>query len=266
MKNPIEKLTAVLFNVCLLLLAVMIPALIFTSSENFYQRTLDNCGMYSEIDSSGEERRRLIYYVGGERSRAATLSNEQLDLVVSHIVDYLSGDKESFELKLDGIYIIGEGLTDGVSLFGERAISHMEDVKALIYASKWAVGICTVTLIGLLAFFIARKEKMKKLLFKYSLAFYSAILAVALLFVLVSLITATREVPFFLRLWKNLHYIIFPFQPDKVRDSELADALTSILSTSFFMNAVADVLLIVFSAVAIWLFISCLWSKNHRKI
>ena len=266
MKNTIEKLSVALFNICLLLLAIIIPALSFASSESFYRKTLDKSGIYAKVDKDGEEQRKIIYYVGGNKGCAVTLSNAQLDLVASHIVDYLTDELESFELKLDGVHVIGEGICDGVSLFGERAISHMKDVKALLFAAKWVIGICGATLIGLLAFFIIKTEKMGKLLFKYSLIFYGAILAAALLFVLVALLTATSEIPFFLRLWKNLHYIIFPFQPGKVRDSELSDALTSILTTDFFISAVSYVLLIAFAAVSLWLITSCLWSKKQGKI
>jgi hypothetical protein len=219
--------------------------------------------MYSESDGNG---RRIIYHVGGNAECAATLTNSQLDVVVSHTVDYLSGKKDTFNLTLDGVYVLGEGVCNGVSLFGEKAIIHMQDVKELIYAAKWAVGICGAACVGLLAFFIAKREHMKNYLFKYSLVFYGVILAVALIFVLSSLITATKSVPFALRLWKNLHYVIFPFQPDKVAGSELADALTSILTTSFFMNAVSDVLLIAVSVIAVWLFISFRWSKKREKI
>ncbi len=266
MKNPIEKLTVILFNICLVLLAVIAPALIFASSEDFYRNTLDECGMYAEVDSDGVEQRRIIYYVGGDRSCAATLSNAQLDLAVSHIVDYLTGEKDSFELTLDQVYILGEGHRDGVSLFGEKAISHMKDVKELISAAKWVIAICCLTLASLLVFFIVKREKMIKFLFKYSRNFYGVILAAAALFVLTALLTATKQVPFFLRLWKNLHYLIFPFQPEKIADSELADALTSILSTSFFINTVSYVLTIALGVVAVWLLISYFWSKKSKKI
>lgn len=265
MKNPVEKLTVILFNICLILLALIIPALIFISSKTYYRETLDKCGMYAEIDSNGNERRRIIYYVGGDKKCHATISNAQLDETVSHIVDYLSGEKESFELTLDGVYIIGEGLRDGVSLFGTEAASHMSDVKVLISAAKWVVAICSAILIGLLTFFIVKREKMKKLLFKYSLVFYGAILTAVLFFILITLITSTKSVPFPLRLWKNLHYIIFPFQPEKIADSELSDALTSILTTNFFMNAVLDILLIAVATVSMWLFTSFLWSRKLRK-
>lgn len=256
MKNLTKKLTVALFNLCLILLALIIPALCFVSSESFYRATLNSCGMYAKIDPDGTEHRRIIYYVGGDRECAATISNEGIDTVVSHIVDYLSGDKESFELTLDGVYVIGEGIVDGVSLFGEKAISHMEDVKELIAAAKWVVGICSLTLLGLIAYFILKREKMKKLLFKYSLTFYGVLLFAIALFLLVTLITSTKSVPFPLRLWKNLHFIIFPFQPGKVRDSELSDALTSILTTSFFMTAVIYVLAFAALAVLCWLFVS----------
>lgn len=265
MKNPIQKITVTLFNLCLILVAIIAPALIFASSESFYKEAFRECEIYSVVDSEGIEQRRVIYYVGGNGSRAVTLSDEQLDEVATHITDYLFGDKENFELTLDRVFVIGAGLTDGVSLFGENAISHMHDVKVLIGIARVLLVICSATLVFLFALFIKRRNLMAKLIFKYSVVFYGVLSAAILVFTLTAFLTATEEIPFALRLWKNLHYLIFPFQPDKVASSELADALTCILTTDFFIFAIGRILIYTLFAVALWLTTSFLLGRKQRK-
>ena len=265
MKDTYQKITVTLFNICLILVAIIAPALIFASSESFYKDAFRECEIYSVVDSEGIEQRRVIYYVGGNGGRAVTLSDEQLDEVITHITSYLFGDEESFELTLDRVFVIGAGLSDEVSLFGERAISHMRDVKLLIGIAKATLAICSAVLISLFTLFIVKRKVMAKRLLKYSLVFYGALSAVILIFVLTALVTSTKEIPFALRLWKNLHYIIFPFQPDKVASSELADALTCILTTEFFIFAIERVLIFTFSAIALWLTTAFLLGKSSKK-
>lgn len=270
MKSAAKKISVILFNACLLLLALIIPSMIFATSENFYRETLRSCDLYSEVTDDGAERRRIIYYVGGDADCAVTLSDEQLDLVVSHITAFLTGKKESFELTLDRVDVIGVGVSDGVSLFGEAAVSHMNDVKQIMTVADFAAAVCAAMLLGLICFFIIKRREMSRLIFKYSLLFYGVLIGAALIFVLVSLASATKEIPFFLRLWKNLHYIIFPFQPKKVADSVLSDALTCILTTDFFMIAVARVLATVSLTVAFWLSSAAIaarlsfWKKSQK--
>ena len=266
MKKFTEVLTVIIFNVCLLLISVIAPALFAASSERFFEKAFDECEMYAVIDSDGIEQRRIIYYVGGNENVAITLSDSQLNEVATHISDYLFDKKDSFALSLDHVYIIGAGLYDDVSLFGDKAIAHMEDVKELISAAKCTLIICTFAAVPLIAFFIARRKRMSKLLFRYSLRFYGAMLFFAVVFVIVALITATAKIPFALRLWKNLHYVIFPFQSKKISASELSDALTCILTTDFFIYALKYVLFFVFLVAALWLISSFLIGRKRQKI
>ena len=52
MKNPVEKITVALFNICLILIAIIAPALFFASSDDFYQlkKTLDVPIPYDEVE------------------------------------------------------------------------------------------------------------------------------------------------------------------------------------------------------------------------
>lgn len=266
MSRTKAKLAIILFNLCLLFLALIIPALSLASSESFYRKAFRECDTYSTIDSEGIEQRKIIYYVGGDKSKAVTLSDTQLDEVITHITDYISGKKESFELTLDRVYVIGGGLNNGVSLFGEEAISHMSDVRELLSFAKWTAVLCSLLLVFLTVIFAVKRKSVGKLLFKYSLRFYLILLFLGLVFILCALIGATEKIPFTLRLWKNLHYLIFPFQPGKVSASVLCDALTCILTTDFFMYALGCVFFISSSAVSIWLTTSFLIGKSARKI
>lgn len=264
----IDRLLVIIFNLCLLLAAGITPALILASSPSYYYKQFEKNEIYSYTDENGEEKRKIIRYVGGEINNLAMLSDEQLNTVIEHITDYLFTDKESFELKMDGVYIIDKGLCDGVNIFGERAVSHMADVKSLMTFAKWAAIVSFIIVIVLLTVFI-KKKQTRKFLLKYTAVFYGIICGLAALFCIGSFIdalvlTGGNTAAFSYFLWKNMHYLLFPFQPDKVENSVLSDTLTQILTLELFMSAVAVVVATIIFVLIAWLISAYVLQKRAQ--
>lgn len=265
MKKTLKISSIILFNVCLLWLAIAIPALIMASSPTFYYSQFEECGLYEERDEYGAASRHIIPYIGGDQGTQATFSDGQLNEIADHIVNYLFTDMPSFELRMDNVYLLGHGETDGVSLFGPEAVSHMADVKGLIGFSIGASISAGVILVGLIILFILKRRVFWGRLFRVSARFYIALLLFAGIFCLWSYIGASEETPFLLNLWGNMHFIIFAFQPSKYSGSFLLDTLTYVLTLEFFMNAVITIFAVLLITVAIWLVTAKILEKKANN-
>ncbi len=251
MRKGCEIIASIISALIIIWIAAVGTVLAIASNEDFYKDTLRDVGVYSTENEDGTERRRIIYGIGGDMAKRATLSDEQLDTVVEHIVGYLFGGKESFELKLDGVRFISGKTLDGVSIFGEEAVSHMKDVKGLIHAVEISL-IPSLLLLVLLFIYLYKRVRARDVI-KYILLFLLAILVLAALFCLWSYLGSTEMNPFLLNLWGNLHYIIFAFNADAYAGSFLTDALVYILTLDFFMKALGIVLLAIAVALAAYL-------------
>lgn len=260
-----SKIAVIIFNICLILSSGITTALTLASSKDFYRVQFEENGIYSTEGELGEARRR-IYFVGGNANMSATFSDEQYDKMIDHITDYLFGDTESFELSLDEVEVWGVGRCDGVSVFGEKAVLHMADVKALIKSASVIRSVAACLSAVLLIFFIVRRRDASEFLFRYTGYFYTAITIFIAGFCLFSLIGSwITSTTFLYRLWGNLHYLLFPFQPEKYENSYLADPLTQILSLEFFITALAAVIFTIAAAVAVWLIAAYLIKNSVTK-
>ena len=266
MKKAINITLVILFNLCLIWIAIAQSALSLASSKSFYQKEFKENGIYASYDSSGNETRKIIYYVGGSDDTHATLSDAQLNIIINHITDYLFENKESFELTLNNVYILGEGYRNGVSVFGEAAISHMQDVRALIKSVQISLTVTVILVVGIAVYFIFEKQSLKRRIFTYSRNFHFTLIALALGFCIWSYLGSSDEIPFTLNLWKNLHFLIFPFQPEKISGSVLRDSLTVILTTELFISATVTVLSVLIFTVITWLISAYFLEKRSLKL
>ena len=253
------------FNICLLWVALVVPSLIIASSPSFYYTQFEKLGMYSKTDEYDNDTLRVIPYVDGKKENQAAFTDGQLNAMADHIVRYLFTDFDSFELVMDDVYMVNEGMRDGVSIFGKQAVSHMSDVKGLIGFAKWSATGAGGVIAALLSIFIFKRKRFFKSIFKVSCAFYSALVFFAALFCLWSYIGATKETPFLLNLWGNMHYLLFAFQPEKYTGSFIRDTLTYILPLEFFLNAVIIVIAVIISTVLLWLTAAKLIEKLQER-
>ena len=263
----IDRILVIIFNLCLLLTAGITPALLLASNPNYYYEQFEKNGIYSYTDENGDEKRKIIRYIGGESNKLAMFSDEQLNIIITHITDYLFTDKESFELRMDDVYIIGDGVCDGVDIFGEKAVSHMADVKSLMNFAKWTAIVSVATLVSLIIYFIKRSKKTAKLFLKYTVLFYGVLAAFAVAFCVWSFFGVKKHTmnAFLDKLWRNVHYLLFPFQPQKYANSFFNDTLTQILTLELFMTAVVIVISVIALALTAWLTVAFILSKRSKN-
>lgn len=248
-----DRAAIILISLLILLLSAVIPALSLASSPAFYHRQFERTGLYATVDAMGHTEYHPIHYIGGEYGRTATFTDAQLDEIADHIIDFCFGDKESFALTMDGVTINGVK-EDGVQIFGEEAIVHMADVKALFTLGTVFCYVGSFVLIGLIVYVIWHRYAVRRLLLRYTLGFYLSLLSIAGLFLLVTWIFKEPHRSFTNELWRNLHLLFFAFQPEKIEGSFFSDTLTQILTLDLFMSAVITVVLIILGALALWFF------------
>lgn len=265
----LDRLFVLLFNLCLLLVSITLPVFALTASPSFYHTQFQATGIYATQNADGEKTPTTIYFIDGNSNLTAQFTDEQIDVMVDHIISYLFTDQESFVLVMDDVLLNGTS-TDGVSVFGEVAVGHMVDVKNLFtFFIVLTVALLLVLLVSGVYLFYRRAET-GKLLLKYSLLFYGffiALLGAFCLWVISDLNAAGRAITvdnFLDRLWSNFHHILFPFQADKFSNSFFNDTLTQILTLDFFMAAVFTVLLVAGIVLAVW-FAFCIFTKIRSK-
>ena len=249
----LDRVVIILFNLFLWLTAVMLPAVSVAKSEAFYKTQLTKTGIYATVDENGNEgTRTYIHYINGDRFKTAQFSNEQLDTIVTHIIDYLFTDMESFTLVMDGVMLNGKE-SDGVSIFSEQSVSHMADVKNLFSLVVTLTVVFGVLTVGLGAYIVLRRKQVAPIALKYSLFFYLGLFMFAGAFLGSVALKANRTGESFAgQMWGDFHHILFPFQEDKFSGSFFNDALTWILSLEFFLAAVYTVLIIMGIVIAVW--------------
>ena len=265
----LDRAAVILLNLCLLVVFIIAPALMTASDPGYYEDQFEKNGIYSHTDKDGNEKRTVIFYIGGNYQNYAEFDNGQLDALAKHIIDYLFGDKESFALTMDNIKLNG-AVTDGVEIFGATAVSHMKDVKVLMHAALVAAVISAVLLVISLVYIVIRRKEAAPFLLKYTLIFYAAILLFIVIFVLITLFSEweliRHEPEYFLDLlWRNVHHLLFPFQPEKFENSFFNDTLTQILTLELFLDALVIVFITLFSALAAWLTTAIVIKRLARK-
>jgi hypothetical protein len=251
----LNGILAFLFNLCLLLAVAVGSVFAIASSPAYYYEQFEKTGVYATVDENGVKTPKRIRYIGGDSTQYATFSDEQLNEIIDHIINYLFTDEESFKLEMDNVNLNGR-LTDDVNIFGEVAVVHMEDVKVLLQTLGTIALICGISAVGILAYFIVMAVKGKGgSLLKSTLIFYGSFagLVVAFcLFTLIELLIMGLGMEYYLSLiWHNFHFIIFP-DPAKAMGSFFNDTLTMILTLDLFMDAVVRVLLIIAASVVAW--------------
>ncbi len=264
MARAIQIFFVIVFNIALLFSLIAIPALLLSTSTQFYEWGLRETGIYSHEDENGKIKKFKVDYIGGSEDMSAIFEDDEIDIIRDHIIDFMSGEKESFLLILNGVHIVGVGKVDGVQIFGNEAISHMEDVISLVRVARILSVISAATVIVGIVCYIIFTRRLSVSVHKISLIFYSALLIICALFVFYSYAVRAEGVPFLLNLWQNLHYVIFPFQESKVEGSVLFDALAVILSTEFFIRAVIIIFGVLLVTVVIWLVFSYFFEKKRE--
>lgn len=250
----LDRIMTWLLCLSLLIAAIVAPALLLARSPAYYRTQFESTGIYAKDGVP-----RAIRYVGGHGQHTAHFTDAQLDAIAAHIIDFLFGDTEDFALTMDGVSLNGE-VQDGVAVFGEEAVTHMEDVRVLMRAAGVAAQVAICLLPLLLLYLLLRRRECGRGFFRWVVSFFTAVLLAVGGFCLVTYRTAGKT-PFPDAAWRNIHYLLFPFQPEKVAGSFFNDTLTQILTLDLFMTAVLTVL----SVLAISLLLLVLLAVRMRR-
>ena len=266
----LDRCLIIVFNLCLLLVAVWVSAVPIAKNSSYYHLQFKVNNIYGYVDNEGNEVSNPIKYLGGSY-QYAKYTNKQLDTIIDHIIDFLFNDKEDFALELENVYVSNSRngeyhLEEKVDVFGEVAIKHMHDVKQLFIIYQIISVIAFVLMLGIGAYLLLRIGQVRKILFEYTMLFYGLFISICSIFVMVNFALAIIEyqesssqsvMNFFSTfeyvLWQNIHWLFFPFQPDKVEGSFFNDTLTSVLTTDLFITAVIIVLVVIALLQILWL-------------
>lgn len=269
----LDRLIILIFTMCLLIVSIWFSAVPIAKSASYYHFQFKVNDIYEHENEDGEMEQTTFRYLGGMLQKAK-FTDEQLDIMVDHIIEFLFGNKESFELKLDkvSVYDYSSGKyveQDDVSIFGEAAVTHMNDVKQLFIMFQIISVIAFVMVLGLLAYILIRLSQVRKILFEYTMLFYALFATVLSIYLVVTFAGAVSRYGSNLNMnsfiniaWEYFHFFFFPFQPDKIEGSFFNDILTEILTVDLFVVAVVIVVFVLVIVQIIWL-IFCLIVKIY---
>lgn len=245
----LDRIVIILINLAVIIATAVGPALILASSPSYYRNQFEKNGIYAEILEDGSRKPYPIYYLGGESGKRAYFTDEQLDQIIDHIVEFIFGDKDSFGLVMDEVSVNGK-IEDDVQVFGHKAVEHMDDVKDIMLLGKWASIFSATLLPFLIAYVVWRRKEIGRIALQYSVIFFGALVLLLGSICLVSLINSRGD--FFSTFWEYAHYLFFPFNPEKVQGSFFNDTLTMILTLDLFMDAVIIVLSTLAVSLGAW--------------
>lgn len=256
--KALDRITVIIFTLCIILSSVLIPISIIITRDTYYRNQFIKCGIYPEDGTTAKVR-----YIGGDSLSTAALSSEQFDEIIKHMTDYFSNKKQDFSLKMDNVLLNGS-IENGVDIFGEEAVTHMDDVRPLFNSVK-VITVITVFIAAIGGIYmLKRKDSVRKIIYKYSLAVVFSFFGIIALYLGGVFIyhCVGGYGSYFDTLWSSMHHIFFPFEPDKFSGSFFNDTLTQILSLEFFMNTVVTIVINLVALTAAWLFSAKLISKR----
>ena len=270
----LDRFLIIIFNLSLLFVSLWVSIVGVAKSESFYYLQYKINGLTSSEVSDDYEphsdevviegrKYHVFRFLDGKRQKAL-FTNEHLEQMTTHIIDFIFGNEMDFNLELDGVYVYNKNTneyvkTDNVSVFGEVASVHMQDVKQLFIFFQIICVIAFVIGLGLLAYLILRIGQLKHIIFEYTMFFYAIFFtAISVFFMIILVVTFKNYMEptineFFSTGWNLMHYIFFPFQGDKIAGSAFNDILTEILTLNFFITCVTIVVLFVLFVQAVWL-------------
>lgn len=259
----LNKFSVILFTLCLILLSISLPAVFISNSKTYYKNQFIKCNSYPD-----ENEYLYVRYIGGDRNKTAKFTSAQVDDIIEHITDFLSDKKDSFALQMDGVVLNGI-IRDDINIFSDESVEHMQDVKLLFLNIKYITAVIFILFVLLGIYIVFNRRKTKEYIFNYSLYSILGLITVIILFLLFVIIKSGISNfsfdTFFSTLWEYMHYLFFPFSPDKFMGSFFNDTLTMILNIDFFMNTVRTIVSILCSSVSIWLITSFIIQKKFSK-
>lgn len=259
--KALDRITVVFFTLALIIVSLLIPAQVIASRDVYFLNQFEKLGI-----TQGENGVTPLKFIGGNGGNSADFTYGQIKDIASHITSFMRGEKQSFELTLDGVMLNGSP-TDRVEIFGEDAVTHMAVVRELFNDLKVTLALCIGIIIFCAWYMIWRKASVRKVIYRCSLATTLSVFGVLLLFFGVILIKSLLDnglsfESFFYDLWTHMHYLFFPASQSAFNGSFFNDTLTYLLTVEFFINTAVTVVVNIIALSAAWLFSAKLISKR----
>lgn len=267
----LDRILILIFTLCLIIVSIWFSAVPIAKNASYYHLQFKINDIYEHENSEGEIVQTEFYYLDGMYQKAK-FTDEQLDIMVDHIIEFLFGNKESFELKLEGVAVYNkvtkeyevpvdpDGKPVPVSIFGEAAVTHMDDVKQLFIMFQIISVIAFVLVLGIFAYILIRISQIRKIMFEYTVLFYGGFITILSIYLGVTFVGAISRYGTNINIdnftsiaWEYFHFFFFPFQPDKINGSFFNDILTEILTIDLFVVAVVICVVVLTLIQLVWL-------------
>lgn len=250
----IDCMVIFIVNLCVIIFGIWISAIPLTKSKNFYMSHFKN----NEV---------AINHLQSDHMFSDYDPYVILEDVAEITIDYYFGNSKEYQVMIDG-----------TPLFNEDEVRHMKDVKDLYVGGQIIAVIAFVLLVGGLFYLAIHFRRIRKRLVVVTCVFYGVVLLLVGAFFLwgyISYMNAPeleRTVNgYFVYAFINFHYLLFPFNPDKValatgQNGYDIYTLTRILDDKLFMDAGIIIGIVTVCVVLLWLIVIIVFYRLHKKL
>lgn len=235
----VDRILLVFWTICLLLLILAFSVLPIARSERFY----------------------VNQFAKNNTTEKTAFTEEELQKIARHIIDYLFGAKDDFQYHLDR--------TDE-DVFSEQAVLHMQDVKVLFTVGRIGSLVVLGLFLGLTGYFIYRLFSVRLPIFKmalWTICGVGVVIVGIFLWMLITYLTGDYS-NFFEAGFIIFHKLIFPNQSkfEMAITFPYDDNLILILESAFFESiALVIVLRFIIALLAIYSILYLLQSYLNRR-
>jgi integral membrane protein (TIGR01906 family) len=188
----LDRIVIIIFPLLLIILSIGISSISFTKSKSFYMNEFKKNDTVSTLTD--------YYYNPDGEIEERTYTEDDLDTIITSIIDYLMDKTDDMQVIIDDKYV-----------FSNQAIKHMADVKVLYQKGILLCKILFIVFIISSLYFIYRYKKLQGILFKYSVIPYAVVLLVVIILIICMMSN-------FYNTFVIFHKIIFP-DPVQYRDA-----------------------------------------------
>lgn len=250
----VDCMVIFIVNLCVIIFGIWISAIPLTKSKNFYMSHFEhNQAAINHLQSDHMFKDYDPYVI--------------LEDVAEITIDYYFGNSKEYQVMIDG-----------TPLFNEDEVRHMKDVKDLYVGGQIIAVIAFVLMVGGLFYLAIHFRRIRKRLVVVTCVFYGVVILLVGAFFLwgyISYINAPElernANGYFVYAFINFHYLLFPFNPDKValatgQNGYDIYTLTRILDDKLFMDAGIIIGIVTFCVIILWFIVIIAFYKLHKKL
>lgn len=250
--NFLDVVVIIFVNIAVIVMGIWLSVIPIAKNKNYYVKRF----------SQNEVAINIIE----ERFPGADV-DEVIDKVASINIDYFFGDATEYQVEING-----------VKLFNEYEVRHMEDVMDLFVVGQSLAVIILMLLIASIFYLGIRFKNIRYKLVITTIGFYIGVLLLILLFILWSYNTYQNDEfkdynNFFIYAFINFHKIIFFYDYDKylLATSQgpyngVLWTMTRFLNSEFFMGVGITIAIAILISIILWISVIVVIYKLHPKI